>query len=364
MDLGNIFSRTDFERYQKEQQRLAEEEKVASGQPPTPKKPYNWVDVKNGNQYLIADEASAFIEEKLRGEIKRYADSLGMSLDPTQIQDLVNKTFTNKPNQNIDLPSINQLIDEARQFIIPNLYNLKTNPATSPDHSSKAGEVLKNILGRDATADELAFFGKELAQGKSAYELQQELMSLPEYQMTLAKKNREQLSTELLDQQQRAFQKAMPEILSQFAQAGRLGSSGLESAMAKAQAELEGQRQGYLAQVGAQNMDQIRQQAYGAFQNYNSPFQQTYNPANIFNAQFGMAGQNLQRQREVSDYERQANDYLRALNASQRNNGIPGALQGGLGGALAGFQMGGGPGAAAGGFLGSLGGYYGTRRGY
>lgn len=309
-----------------------------------------------------ADDGNRYVKDELTKYIRQYASSLGLSLDQAQIDSVYRQLLPNDPftGQQIDGDRA-RVIQETRDFILPVLYNLKTNPTVGETQLTAAANTIKTVLGRDATQDEINYFAKELSQGKSNYELQQELMSLPEYQRIQASKDRETLSGELLQQQQAAFEKALPSIVGQYQRSGVLNSSGLNSALALAQKDLEQQRQGYLAQVGQGDVSQIRANAYNAFQNYNAPFQQTYNPANIFNTQFGLAGSNLSRQREIDDYNRQRNDYLNALQNSQRNNGFAGALQGAFGGAQAGGNF--GPyGAAYGAGIGGLLGYFGTRR--
>ena len=128
--------------------------------------------------------------------------------------------------------------------------------------------------------------------------------------------------------------------------AGRLNSSGLNSALAQAQQELEQQRQGFLGQAGYQDASNIRNNAYNAFQNYNQQFRDTYNPGAQAQSSFNQLSGILGRQRELDDYKQQQNDYLTYLNMSK-----PKKSYGQLIGTVAGAGLGsfGGPaGAAAG----------------
>ena len=311
-----------------------------------------------------AAESNQIVLKKLNEDLDQYSSAYGMTLTPEQRTELLNKIwptssrFDERQGERVAAydQTRNDAYAKARDFIQPNLYNLKTNPAVAPDQTSVAANTLKTVLGRDATPDEAAYFAKELAQGKTAYELQQELMSLPEYQRIQAGKDREALGAELLGQQQQAFEKATPSIISSFMKSGRLGSSGLNSALAKAQQELEQQRQGYLGQVGYADVSGIRNQAYNAFQNYNAPFQQTYNPANIFGQQMTFGQQNLQRQQQIDDYTRQQNDYNNYLLQSRPRGQIgrtAGTIIGGVLGSYGG-PAGAAAGAQAGGAIGGL----------
>lgn len=270
-------------------------------------------------EYYSTEKSNKIIEDSLRRQIKQQSNALGLTLSDTDIAGVIEKVFPAAERWKNDKPhsdlSVNNYVEQAREYILPALTNFKLNPTISTEHSANANRVLKEVLGRDATPDEISYFGKELAQGKSTYELSQELQSLPEYQKIQSAKDREMLGNELLQQQQLAFQKAQPAIISQYMRAGRLNSSGLNSALAQAQNELEQQRQGYLGQVGYQDLSGIRNNAYSAFQNYNQQFRDLYNPGARAQTQFNQLGAVLGRQREVADYNRQRNDYMAALDS-------------------------------------------------
>ena len=311
-----------------------------------------------------ADPSNTWVINQLTPIIEQYANSLGITLDAATLQSVIDKVFptsarwTGTSDQASSEEQRYKKLEDLKQFILPTLSNIKLNPTVTPDLIAKAGATIQSVLGREATADESAYFAKELAQGKSAYELQQELQSLPEYQKTLAEKDRTALAADLLDQQQIAFQKAIPAIQSQFMKAGRLNSSGLDSAMALAQRDLESQRQGYLGQVGYQDVSNIRNQAYNAFQNYNQQFQQMYNPAGQVQSQYNLLGNAINRTNELSDYQRQKNDYMQFLEQAGQGNSLQGGFSGALNGGMAGGMAGGPWGAVGGGILGGLGGYF------
>lgn len=267
------------------------------------------------------EESNQYLQDQLNPLIDKYASSLGITLTPEQKAGVLAKIITPfAPGGVVFDSQRGGALEEAKQFLLPVLSQVKMNPVVTTDYTAQAGNAIKTALGRDATPDEAAYFAKELAQGKTPYELSQELQSLPEYQKIQSAKDRETLGQELLAQQQLAFQKATPQIISQFMKAGRLGSSGLDSAMANAQKELEQQRQGYLGQVGYQDLAGIRANAY---QNYNTAanqFRDIYGTVGQTQNQYNMLGGAIQRMNELSDYTKQQNDYMNYLNMQNKSN--------------------------------------------
>ena len=303
-----------------------------------------------------------YVRGELNGYIDKYANALGITLSPQQKQEVLDKIWTPFGGDgNVSVEKRSNAIDQALNFLTPVLSQIKLNPTVGDDKIAQAGNVLKTVLGRDATPDEASYFAKELAQGKTPYELQQELMSLPEYQKTQAAKDREALGQELLTQQQLAFQKATPTIISQFMKAGRIGSSGLDAALANAQKELEQQRQGYLGQVGYQDLSSIRGNAYQNYNNATNQFKDIFGPAGQTLTNYNLFGSAIQRMNEQRDYARQQNDYMKYLQMAERNNGVAGGIQGAMAGAQAGSAA--GPwGALIGAGLGGAAGYFGTKK--
>lgn len=272
--------------------------------------------------------STQWVRDQIAPLIDKYAASLGITLTPEQKAEVLGKVvtpFTSGKGTYNGEPIVYDAdrggaLEEAKNFLLPVLSQIKMNPVVTQDYTKQAGDSISAVLGRAATADEAAYFAKELAQGKTAYELQQELMSLPEYQKTQAAKDREVLGQELLAQQQLAFQKATPAIISQFMKAGRIGSSGLDSAMANAQKELEQQRQGYLGQVGYQDLASIRGNAYQNYNNYANQFKDAFGTVGQTSANYNLLGNAIKRMNEQSDYAKQQNDYMNYLNMQNRSN--------------------------------------------
>lgn len=274
------------------------------------------------------EESNKWVQDQVTTLIDKYASSLGVSLTPEQKAQVLSKVvtpFTTGKGEYNGVPIVYDVdrgnaLEEAKAFLLPVISQFKLNPTAGKDQVVQAGNAIRSVLGRDASEEEAAYFAKELAQGKSVYELQQELMSLPEYQKVQAAKDREVLGQELLAQQQLAFQKATPAIISQFMKAGRIGSSGLDSAMANAQKELEQQRQGYLGQVGYQDLASIRGNAYQNYNNYANQFKDAFGTVGQTSANYNLLGNAIKRMNEQSDYAKQQNDYMNYLNMQNRSN--------------------------------------------
>lgn len=272
--------------------------------------------------------STQWVRDQIDPLIDKYAASLGITLTPEQKAEVLGKVvtpFTSGKGTYNGEPIVYDAdrggaLEEAKNFLLPVLSQLKLNPVVTADYTKQAGDSISAVLGRAATADEAAYFAKELAQGKTAYELQQELMSLPEYQKTQAAKDREVLGQELLAQQQLAFQKATPTIISQFMKAGRIGSSGLDAALANAQKELEQQRQGYLGQVGYQDLSSIRGNAYQNYNNATNQFKDIFGTVGQTSTNYNLLGNAIKRMNEQSDYAKQQNDYMNYLNMQNRSN--------------------------------------------
>lgn len=241
------------------------------------------------------------------------------------------------------------------------------------EHKNTAASIISSVYGRNETQDEVDFFAKELAKGESPYELRQFLMTTPEYQANAAKAERERVRQEsaaardelgkaLGVQRDEAFKRALPEILSAYMRSGRLGSSGVDQAIAKANQDLQRESESFLANAAYE--DAVRSQGYrredfvgnraNAFDQYlrqsdparqraiglqgtadslrfGSPFQQ-------LQAGQGYASDRISRSRELDDYYRQQSDFFRALD-NQRKGSREAALYGLLGsGISAGIQ--------------------------
>lgn len=267
---------------------------------------------------------------------------------------------------------INNQIDKA---VNPGKYLSAEKVA---ENTAIAQRLLKTTFGDGyEDPDFQQFLTDRLAEGESAFEVSQFLQTTPQYmeKKSLAENERvktesaaarESLNQELLRSQQEVFARAQPSIISSYMRAGRLNSSGLQSALAQAQADLEKERQGFLANAGYN--DAIRAQGYGredfvannaqAFNSYlrqNEPaYQQRFavnqaqnfanyqQPYNNLNRQYQLSDEARQRQYQIEDYDRQQSDYNRYMsqaNKQSRESALYGLLGSAIGGGIQGWAM-------------------------
>jgi len=195
------------------------------------------------------------------------------------------------------------------------LLNPTVDPAKQGQYSEQVKGLFQEYLGRDPKAYELEHFSKQLAQGDDPYILASALQQAPEYQDKQAATQREKMATELQGYQQEAFAKAQPSIISSYMKAGRLNSSGVTAALAKAQQELESQRQQYLSGISREDYVNNRGQAFNIYANQTAPSQQR--AAALTQQQYSLPFQSgaaiTQRGNELSDYYRQQNDFNRYM---------------------------------------------------
>ena len=127
------------------------------------------------------EDSNKTLQDLLNPLIDKYAASLGITLTPEQKADVLRKIYTPFPSGGVVFDfQRGAAFDEAKNFLLPVLSQIKMNPSPVVDHIQKAGDAIKTVFGREATLDEAEYFAKELAQGKSVFELSQELMSLQE----------------------------------------------------------------------------------------------------------------------------------------------------------------------------------------
>lgn len=255
--------------------------------------------------------------------------------------------------------AVNQTLDRAQN---PQKY--LSSDQTSANQQT-AQRLVSSLFPTGDNKDLTDFVTTLLGKGTSPYEVSQFLQTTPQYmkaqsdQQAAAQNQQIQnaqtaLNNTLMQTQQQVFERATPNIISSFMRAGRLNSSGLNSALAQAQAQLDQQRQAQLANAGyaqavtqqgynQQNFLNQQQQAYQnyAYQNapaYNQQFnlqnasnfanyQQPYNQLNYLN---GLNTMGIQQQYALQNYNRQQSDYERYLQQarSYQNQNIPYQLAG------------------------------------
>jgi len=326
----------------------------------------NKVDGKYTSHSQVVESLKNTMDSALNYATK-VASANGIDLTPEQLQEISSAYITPSDLAGTrlnDASARDAVVDKIRDMLTAHVNRIGMenirNPKYKEDDIGNVQRLFQSVYGRSASEDEAIYFAKEIARGKSTYELSQELMALPEYQRVQAQKDRSALDVELQQQQAEVFKRATPQIISSFMRAGRLNSSGLQAAMAQAQADLERERQGSLAQVGVADNATIRANAFGDFLRRDQPYQmgrEMFSTPNSYSTAMNMTRQGLARQRELEDYYRQASDYNRYLAMSTQGNRGAGALQGALSGAAAGAATGNPWGALVGAGLGGFGGY-------
>lgn len=262
--------------------------------------------LKNFSQRIISDAQNIY---GLKNFTQKDADTLRDSLYIAGDQAAYD-TFWDRANATLANRKTEELI----------------NPTVDPTKQGEYGQTVTGLfqeyLGRDPKAYELEHFSKQLAQGDDPYILASALQQAPEYLDKQAATQREKMSQELLGYQEQAFAKAQPSIISSFMKAGRLNSSGVTSALAKAQQELESQRQQYLSGISREDYVNNRGKAFDIYAGQTAPSQQR--AAALTQQQYSLPFQSgaaiNQRGNELSDYYRQQNDFNRYMQMQKDNS--------------------------------------------
>ena len=331
-------------------------------------------------------------------EIDKMAAASRIKLTPQQRQEIIDsftptiKTDVRSARSQQDIArdlsplvqaSVNDIAGTQKQQDVLNQIERQTNPGKflSPEQiaqNNATAQRLAQQYGQD-DPDLIGFLSEQLANGDSPFEISQFLQTTPQYLKKQAEienervkgesaQAREALDADLLKSEEETFQRAAPQIISSYMRAGRLDSSGLQNALARARTELARERQGFLS--NAAYNDSIRAQGYrredfvnnnaqafGSYLRQNEPsYQQRFKlqdagnavrfqqPFNQLNRAFGIQDQTRQRQYELEDYDRSQSDYSRYLSdarKSARQNVIPSLLGNLIGAGAQGWAMGG-----------------------
>lgn len=197
------------------------------------------------------------------------------------------------------------------------------NPKVAPEQQTKFNETVSGMfqeyLGRPPKPYEMEHFAKQLAQGDDPFLLASTLQQAPEYQEKKANTERQRLAGELQGYQEQAFQKAAPTMISSFMKAGRLNSSGVTSALSKAQQELEQQRQQYLAGISREDFVNNNAKAWDIFGQQNAPSVQRAQDLTTmrYRLPFEQGAALTSRGNELSDWYREQNDFNRYLQSQK-----------------------------------------------
>lgn len=169
---------------------------------------------------------------------------------------------------------------------------------------SDINNQFRQILGRDATADEQSFLGKFIQEGSlQPQEIGQFLQSLPEYQQSQLDKNVGAFDQRLQASDTQALQQganiAGSQSQARFSGLGRPNSSGLAASVfgqtGRLSQDLAQRRQSALADFYGRG---LQQNALMGAQQGQAALQRGY----------GLRDESRQRQYEIEDYYRQKND--------------------------------------------------------
>lgn len=213
----------------------------------------------------------------------------------------------------------------------------------TPDQIAKndadAKQIILQTYGADNAQDPhlIDYISNQLAGGIHPYEVMSLLKTTPEYLDIKSKKERDVLNQELLASEDEVFKKAVPQLISSYMRAGRLGSSGLDSALANARASLAQQRQNSFAGYSREDALASRNAGFQQYLRQSEPkYQQEFarNEASNY-ANFKAPYQALNRRYEIQDYNRQQSDFNRYLADQRRSESraLPYQLLGSLAGA-------------------------------
>jgi hypothetical protein len=220
---------------------------------------------------------------------------------------------------------------------------LSREVALRPAKGTFANDInatLMSKLGREATASELNYFGKQMEQGNlDAYGLESFVKGTEEFQTNYTKKAREELKTELGETDQAYLDKVNSALQAKYNTQGRSGAGAFGASLITAGKDLASERGSYLANIGYQNAQQgsdILKSQYQ--QNLNQMYQnQGYGQ--------GLAQEARNRYYSTADYNRNQGgqqqlmalqqQYARANQPTFMQGLLPGLIQAGatIGGA-------------------------------
>lgn len=335
-----------------------------------------------GNDIIAKQNDAKFISNYKLGTTKSLVDYVKQYAATNPSFDIKDQNAVNELAQQIGSRGLNPVTQkqDVQNFITTaatsnalqkaqNPQNYLTPEQTSTNQTT-AQRLVSSLFPSGDNTDLTSYVTKLLGQGQDPYTVSQFLQTTPQFmkqqsdqqaaqQNTQIQSAQQALNNTLQQSQQQVFEKATPNIISSFMRAGRLNSSGLQSALAQAQAQLDQQRQSQLATAGyaqaatqqGYNQQNFLNQQAQAYQNYayqNAPsynqqfnlqnasnavnYQQPFNQQNYLNQlntmgvqqQYALQNYNLQQ----SDYER----YLQQARQYQNQNILPSlagsALQG------------------------------------
>ncbi len=240
------------------------------------------------------------------------------------------KLVTDLVSRNLDKSNFDDRYNAALANIkVDRLSNPRVSTEQQGQNEMTVKEIFQSTLGRDPSKYELTSFAKQIALGDDPLILQQTLQQSGEYLDQKATKFRDKQAEQLQGFQSQAFERAAPTIISQFMRAGRLNSSGLQSALASAQQELTQQNNQYLAGMSREDFLNSQGQAQNIFaQNTLPSVERARNLTGMrYQMPFQLGQSVLQRGNELSDYDRSKSDFDRYMQAQKDQSRKAGQMQ-------------------------------------
>lgn len=219
------------------------------------------------------------------------------------------------------------------------------------DHRRNAEQLLRDTFGPDEPlqADAVDFFAGQLAEGVDPFLVRQDIEQTRQFQDLQSRRELERRQADFdaainniqassLQTEEEVFRRAVPDIISQFQRAGRLGSSGLESALSRVRGDLAREREQFINNLRSQQA--FEQQGFSG-QNFQTNSANAINnflrqiapqqvaalgigqfrgqiPGLQFQNRIGQQADLTNRLRGLQDFNTQRNDFLSFFERSQR----------------------------------------------
>jgi hypothetical protein len=324
------------------QKALFEQEWQATfGEPPTAK---DWEFVYGSAGSKNYNERGREVMGAIQGLISQaqtYATDYGLTLTPQQAFEVAKKANGGGFSNGISETAVDHIVTQLGNASLKSQSDPTKDPFTGEKivsdktvgYQTNAAATFKSIIGRDPTQDELDYFSDQIAGGMSNYEMGNLLKQSPEYleqqntiqqqkYTTEAEAARNALQTQMLATEEEAFKRSTPQIIAEYMRSGRINSSGLDSAIANARADLSKNRESYMS--GLQYEDAVRGLGYNredylgtqgkAYDQYlrdSAPDYQAKSALTNYQAMYPyqQAERTLSRAQQIEDYYRQQSDY-------------------------------------------------------
>lgn len=250
--------------------------------------------------YAMQDFNKLFGRNPTQSELDMISPSYA-SGDPNVANNAQGKQYLNQYYQSLANTPANIYSRQQQQW-----------QSQAPQNYGQVGQMVQSTLGRAATQDELSHYGTLIASGQAdPYQIQQFLMSTPEYQNSQDTQFRKGVDTTLQQSDENFFNRAKGDITQQYALMGRATSPALDVALTDMASKLNDSRQTYLAQLSA---SQYGGNKATALQNYGATQNQVQGQINQ-NTQgiYGNYQALLNRGQNITDYNTQNQNYMRAM---------------------------------------------------